>query len=55
MEHNNITFNNNGTFTLTPGFSLRWAPELNTATEDDVLILPNIALLVSYQIYKKKI
>ncbi|XP_027850047.2 scavenger receptor class B member 1-like [Aphis gossypii] len=45
MEHNNITFNDNGTFTITPGFSLRWVPELNTVTEDDVLILPNIALL----------
>lgn len=48
MEHNNITFNDNGTFTITPGFSLRWVPELNTVTEDDVLILPNIALLVSF-------
>lgn len=54
MEHNNITFNDNGTFSITPGFSLRWVPELNTGTEDDALILPNIALLVSYPIRQKK-
>lgn len=32
---------------MTPVFPLTWVPELNTGKENDVLILPNIALLVS--------
>ncbi|XP_050061505.1 scavenger receptor class B member 1-like isoform X2 [Aphis gossypii] len=44
-EHKNVTFNNNDTLTMTPVFPLTWVPELNTGREDDVLILPNIALL----------
>ncbi|XP_015379121.1 PREDICTED: scavenger receptor class B member 1-like isoform X1 [Diuraphis noxia] len=43
--HKNVTFNSNDTLTMTPVFPLTWVPELNTGKEDDVLVLPNIALL----------
>ncbi|XP_050529375.1 scavenger receptor class B member 1-like isoform X2 [Daktulosphaira vitifoliae] len=45
MAHKNPIFNSNGTITVTPVHPLTWIPELNTGKEDDVLILPNIALL----------
>ncbi|XP_025412852.1 scavenger receptor class B member 1-like isoform X2 [Sipha flava] len=44
-EHKNVTFNKNGTLSMTPVFPLTWVPELNSGREDDILILPNIALL----------
>lgn len=48
MSHENVTFNENGTITATPVHPLVWAPELsNGRREDDLLILPNVALLVS--------
>jgi hypothetical protein len=47
MEHTNVTFNDNGTLTMVPRHPLVWVPELSAGKEDDVLVLPNIALLVS--------
>lgn len=47
MEHKNLTFNNNNTMTMAPVHPLTWEPEMNIGKEDDVFILPNIALLVS--------
>lgn len=47
MEHKNVTFNKNDTMSMTPVHPLKWVPELNAGKEDDVLMLPNIALLVS--------
>jgi hypothetical protein len=47
MEHYNVTFNDNGTLTTVPRHPLVWVPELSAGKEDDILVLPNIALLVS--------
>lgn len=48
MSHDNITFNDNGTMNAIPKHPLVWVPELSEGRkEDDLLILPNIALLVS--------
>lgn len=51
MEHVNISFNTNGTFTSVPIHPLKWVPEMSNGTEDDILVLPNIALLVSLCIF----
>ncbi|XP_028136382.1 scavenger receptor class B member 1-like isoform X2 [Diabrotica virgifera virgifera] len=46
MLHDNVTFNDNGTLTAIPRHPLVWVPELSEGRrEDDLLILPNIALL----------
>ncbi|XP_063220309.1 scavenger receptor class B member 1-like isoform X2 [Bacillus rossius redtenbacheri] len=46
MEHKNVTFNDNGTLTMAPYHLLTWVPELSVnRSEDDILVLPNIALL----------
>lgn len=48
MSHENVTFNDNGTVTAVPYHPLVWVPELSIGDhENDVLILPNIAILVS--------
>lgn len=48
LTHENVTFNDNGTLTASPSHPLVWTPELSEGRrEDDQLILPNIALLVS--------
>lgn len=48
LSHENITFNSNGTVSTTPKHPLVWQEELSEGnSEDDELILPNIALLVS--------
>lgn len=48
MSHENVTFNSNGTLSAIPKHPLIWVPELSEGRrEDDLLILPNIALLVS--------
>lgn len=49
LEHQNVTFNENGTVTAIPKHPLEWVPELSPGRkEDDLLTLPNIALLVSF-------
>ena len=47
MEHGNITFNENGTVTAIPFHPLQYIAEKSAGTEDDMVIMPNIALLVS--------
>uniref|UniRef100_A0A1B0D013 Uncharacterized protein n=1 Tax=Phlebotomus papatasi TaxID=29031 RepID=A0A1B0D013_PHLPP len=48
LSHENITFNSNGTVSTIPKHPLVWQEELSEGnSEDDELILPNIALLVS--------
>lgn len=48
MTHENVSFNDNGTLTSVPNHPLIWEPSLSEGRkEDDLLILPNIALLVS--------
>lgn len=47
FEHTNVTFNDNGTLSTIPMHPLKYIPELSNGTEEDILILPNIALLVS--------
>lgn len=49
LSHDNVTFNANGTLTAFPNHPLKWVPEMSEGhQEDDELILPNIALLVSH-------
>lgn len=36
-----------GTVTTTTKISYEWIPELNTRKEDDIFVLPNIAMLVN--------
>jgi hypothetical protein len=51
MSHENITFNDNGTLSTIPHHPLEWREELSGGrSEDDLLYLPNIALLVSVDI-----
>ncbi|KAG7212792.1 hypothetical protein KM043_013051 [Ampulex compressa] len=45
MEHGNIRFNDNGTVSAIPLHPLKYIPEMSNGTEEDLLILPNIALL----------
>jgi len=47
MEHTEVRFNDNGTLTTVPKHPLLWVPERSAGKEDDILVLPNIALLVS--------
>lgn len=48
MSHENVTFNANGTLSANPKHTLVWVPELSEGRrEDDLVIMPNIALLVS--------
>lgn len=54
MEHLNPSFNPNGTITATPIHPLTWVPHLSNGTEEDILILPNIALLVSFCFFPSK-
>ncbi|KAK9506592.1 hypothetical protein O3M35_008493 [Rhynocoris fuscipes] len=53
MAHVNVSFNENGTITSVPMHPLTWVPELSNGTEDDILILPNIALLSFAQVMSK--
>lgn len=47
MSHENVTFNDNGTLSTIPHHPLEWRGELSQGrSEDDILYLPNIALLV---------
>ncbi|KAL2751404.1 scavenger receptor class B member 1-like isoform X1 [Vespula maculifrons] len=45
MEHGNIKFNSNGTVSVIPLHPLVYVPEMSNGSEEDILILPNIALL----------
>lgn len=45
MAHINVSMNDNGTVSAIPIHPLTWVPELSNGTEDDILVLPNIALL----------
>ncbi|XP_044735776.1 scavenger receptor class B member 1 isoform X2 [Chrysoperla carnea] len=46
LEHVNVTFNDNGTLSTIPKHPLVWRPDLSQGRrEDDILILPHIALL----------
>ncbi|PSN29071.1 hypothetical protein C0J52_27969 [Blattella germanica] len=54
LEHTNITFNPNGTMTTIPRHPLVWVPELSNGTEEDILILPNIALLSLAEVVKDR-
>ncbi|XP_049824965.1 scavenger receptor class B member 1 isoform X2 [Aethina tumida] len=46
MSHENVTFNANGTLSANPKHTLVWVPELSEGRrEDDLVIMPNIALL----------
>ncbi|KAK6644987.1 hypothetical protein RUM43_001263 [Polyplax serrata] len=45
MEHTNVSFNSNGTMSMSPSHPLKWVPEMSNGKEDDILVLPNIALL----------
>lgn len=46
--HADPKFNHeNGTITSIPKYPLEWVPEMSNGTEDDILTLPNVALLVS--------
>ncbi|XP_012221741.2 scavenger receptor class B member 1 isoform X2 [Linepithema humile] len=45
FQHANVVFNDNGTLSAVPIHPLTYIPELSNGTEEDLLILPNIALL----------
>lgn len=45
VEHTEVSFNDNGTLTTIPKHPLVWSPENSGGKEDDILVLPNIALL----------
>lgn len=48
LSHSNVTFNDNGTVSTLPKHPLVWDEERSKGNrEDDLFILPNIALLVS--------
>lgn len=48
MSHEYVTFNSNGTINAIPSHPLLWQEHLSHGrSEDDILYLPNIALLVS--------
>ncbi|XP_050312104.1 scavenger receptor class B member 1-like isoform X2 [Anthonomus grandis grandis] len=55
MTHENVTFNDNGTLSSIPNHPLVWEPALsNGHKEDDLLILPNIALLSIADVVSQK-
>lgn len=49
LLHDEIVFNTNGTISTVPKHPLVWSEELSMGNrEDDIFMLPNIALLVSF-------
>ncbi|KAL0131544.1 hypothetical protein PUN28_002827 [Cardiocondyla obscurior] len=44
FEHANVVFNDNGTLSAVPVHPLKYIPELSNGTEEDLVIMPNIAL-----------
>ncbi|KAK5638443.1 hypothetical protein RI129_012738 [Pyrocoelia pectoralis] len=51
MSHDEVQFNENGTLTAIPKHPLVWVPEMSEGNqEDDLLVLPHIALLSITQV-----
>lgn len=50
LEHADIVFNDNGTLSMKPVHPLKYIPEMSNGTEEDLVIMPNIALFVSSRI-----
>lgn len=50
FEHANVVFNDNHTLSTIPVHPLKYIPEMSNGTEDDLVIMPNIALFVSSKI-----
>lgn len=48
MEHGNVTFNDNGTVSAVPRHPLKYVAERSVGTDQDQLVMPNIALLVRF-------
>ncbi|XP_018346276.1 PREDICTED: scavenger receptor class B member 1-like isoform X3 [Trachymyrmex septentrionalis] len=44
FEHANVIFNDNGTISAIPVHPLKYIPEMSNGTEEDLVIMPNIAL-----------
>lgn len=44
FEHSNVVFNDNGTLSAVPIHPLKYIPEMSNGTEEDLVIMPNIAL-----------
>lgn len=44
FEHSNVVFNDNGTLSTIPVHPLKFIPEMSNGTEEDLVIMPNIAL-----------
>ncbi|XP_011063959.1 PREDICTED: scavenger receptor class B member 1 isoform X2 [Acromyrmex echinatior] len=44
FEHTNVVFNDNGTLSTIPIHPLKYIPEMSNGTEEDLVIIPNIAL-----------
>ncbi|XP_072757604.1 scavenger receptor class B member 1 isoform X2 [Anoplolepis gracilipes] len=44
FEHTNVVFNDNGTLSTRPMHPLEYVPEMSNGTEEDLVIMPNIAL-----------
>ncbi|XP_014204686.1 lysosome membrane protein 2-like [Copidosoma floridanum] len=55
LEHGNISFNDNGTVSTVPLHPLKFMPHLSNGTESDVIIMPNIALLVLQSIKRDSV
>lgn len=50
FEHTNVVFNDNYTLSTVPVHPLKYIPEMSNGTEDDLVIMPNIAIFVSSKI-----
>ncbi|XP_018054995.1 PREDICTED: scavenger receptor class B member 1-like isoform X4 [Atta colombica] len=46
FEHANVVFNDNGTLSTIPVHPLKYIPEMSNGTEEDLVIMPNIALFM---------
>lgn len=56
MTHENVTFNENRTMSTIPSHPLVWQPHLSEGrSEDDEVVMVNIAMLVSKIIQQQKI
>ncbi|XP_012541119.1 scavenger receptor class B member 1 isoform X2 [Monomorium pharaonis] len=44
FEHADVVFNDNGTLSAVPMHPLKYVPEMSGGTEEDLVIMPNIAL-----------